>query len=795
MATNQTTRAATAPNAEPSHPQSGWRRPESVLEFARELADNRALIAGLVIVSLLVYLHNSLYTIDFQEFDEATYFHRAFLLTHGDVAGAGIHDLGGSPLYIAYYALWYLLLRSSDVYPLVMTSSILLLGLSAYLLFGRVFHPVLSWAFALLVVIWSVPFAPNNLYIFATACLWLSLAVLGRRPWQRGLAAALALLSTLARMEYLPVVLILLLLLLYYEIHLWQRRAVEWRELATAYAPVVMMLLVGFDLYLANSQTIQGGSSYAIAWSYTDFYRWAHPAQFDPLYSYANPYALFTKDFGPLPQPASFFATLIAMTHNMPMMVQYLSFEASRLLAAFGTATLAAPQWRYDHLYTLPVLPNAANTLEFLAGVVGFAVIAGLCSITLRRRQITVAPALKDKTPILFGYVSLIGLLPLLALINPHQRFFMLYPLVLLPAGLGLRRIGLALLSFAPGPAMARSIAQGGVAVALLLTLFVYLPQPFAQEPPSGPVDAITLSFLRQHVPEGSTIIGQPADSYAYYLVGDGYNVTGIEAGSYMRGDNNVIWHILNAQPTLDHVYILFNQNIPYGGSNPWFTAWNALFPEIPITLVAQRQRPYLALYQLPPNLSARVSYLRLSRLAQQEQPGASANSHLPGYDRVDFSARLAWTGDQPQNIVTPQPWLIYGWQTQAIAMYPDLPGAWNIRAHTVTTTLPASWSGKTLVFAGAFAPWEVNQPQADGTQLVFTIEGTSYHQVVQLPNTPNQQWRTILVPVPQTSGPLRLQVTALPRNSLLWDDTMLSFVGLATPPPPVSVPADGTGH
>ncbi|HEX8731264.1 MAG TPA: hypothetical protein VF725_04300 [Ktedonobacterales bacterium] len=795
MATNQTTRAATTPNAEPSHAQSGWRRPEAALAFARELAGNRAFIAGLVIVSLLVYVHNALHTIDYQEFDEATYFHRGYLLAHGDVTGAGISDLGSSPLYIAYYALWYLLIGTSNVYPLVVTSSILLLGVSAYLLFGRIFHPVLSWAFALLVVIWSVPFAPNNLYIFAPACLWLSLAVLGRRPWQRGLAAALALLATLTRMEYLPVVLILLALLFLYETRLLRQRAVEWRELATVYAPAVVMLLVGLDMLQAAPTTLQGSLSYAIAWSYTDFYHWAHPAQFDPLYSYANPYALFTKDFGPLPQQASSLATLAAMTHNMPMMVQYLSFEASRLIAAFGTATLDAPQWRYDHLYTLSVLPNLGDTLGFLAGVAGFAVIVGLCAIALRRRHITVASALKGKTPILYGYISLIGLLPLLALVNPHQRFFMLYPLALLPVGLGLRRIGLALLSFTPRPATARSIAQGSVAVALLLTLFVYLPQPFAQEPPSGPMDAITLAFLRQHVPEGATIIGEPADSYADYLIGDGYQVSGIEAGPHAGSDGNVIWHILNAQPTLDNVYILFNHNIPYSGSNPWFTAWKALFPEIPITLVAQRQNPYLALYQLSPHLSARVRYLQLVRMTQQGQPGSSAASRLPRYDSVDFSAHLTWTGDQPQNIVTPQPWLVYGWQTQAIVMYPDLPGAWNIRAHTVTTTLPASWSGKTLVLAGAFAPWELNQPQADGTQLVFTIAGTSYHQVVQLPNTPNQQWRPILIPLPQTSGPLRLQVTVLPRNSLLWDDTLLSFLGVAATPPPVSVPADGTGH
>ncbi|HEX8995503.1 MAG TPA: hypothetical protein VF812_05695 [Ktedonobacterales bacterium] len=780
MATNQTTQSAARPDADPSRPGRGWPRTEGALALVRDVTGNRAFVAGLLIISLLIYVHNALNTIDYQEFDEATYFYRGYLLAHGNLAGAGISDVGGSPLYVAFYALWYLLLRTSDVYPAVVMSSIVLLGVSAYFLFTRVFHPVLSGAFALLVVVWSVPFAPNNLAIFAPACLWLSLAVLGRHPWQRGLSVALALVSTLARMEFLPVVIILLILLLYYETHLFQTRAVEWRQLATAYAPVVVMLLAGLRLFLAMPQTAQGSSSYALARSYTDFYRWAHPAQFDPLYSYANPYALFTKDFGPLPQQASFFATLTAMTHNMPMMIQYLGFEASRLVAAFGVAALDAPQWRYDHLYTLPVVPNAESTAVFLAGVAGFAVIAVLCSIALRRRHVAVVPALKAKTPVLFGYVSLIGLVPLLALVNPHQRFFMLYPLVLLPVGLGLRRIGLAILSFTPGPAAARSFAQGGMTVALLLALFAYLPQPFATEPSSGPVDAITLAFLRQHVPEGATIIGEPADSYADYLRGDGYNVSGIEAGPYAGNNGNVINNALSAQPTLDNVYVLFNHNIPYSANNPWFTAWNALYPEIPITLVAERQNPYLALYHLPPNLSARVSYLRLLRLTQTGQLGANPNSPLPRYDTMDFSAHLTWAGDLPQNNVTPQTWQVYGWRTQAIALYPDLPGAWNVRAHTVTTTLPAAWAGQTLVFAGAFAPWEVNQPQADGTQLVFTIPGTTYHQVVQLPNTPSQQWRPVLVRLPQSASPLSLQVTVLPRNSLLWDDTLLSFVGLA---------------
>lgn len=787
MTTKQPAYAAAGRAMERSDEQN--ERNWSLFPLVREILASRGFFAGVLLLSLLLYVWNAPHTIDYQEFDEATYFYRAFLLAHGNIVGSGITDPGSSPLYTAYYAFWYLLLKTSNVYPMVMTSSILLLGLGAYLLLSRVFHPILSWAFAVLIVTWSVPFAPNNLYIFATAFLWLSLAVLGRHPWQRGLAATLVLLSALVRPEYLAVELVLIGLLVFYEAHRSRRQGLEWRVLATAYAPVVILLIFGIYLYLGAPQTIQGGSSYAIAWSYTDFYRWAHPAQFDPVYSYANPYTLFKRDFGPLPAQASFIATLIAMTHNPTMMGQYLSFESARLIAGFGTAMLDAPQWRYDHLYTLPVLVTQRDTLGFLAGVAGYTIIAGACYFMLWRQHVAVFSDLPAKAPVLLGLISLSGLVPLMILINPHQRFFMLYPLALLPIALGVRCIALAIGRILRLPAAARYLTYSGIAIALLALALVYLPQPFAHEPPSGPVDAITLAFLRQHVPEQATIIGQPADSYAYYLIGDGYNVTGIEAGPFEGGDGNVINNIVTAHQSLNDVYILFNNNIPYQQNNPWFAAWNARYPELPITLVAQRQNPYLALYHLPPELSARVDYLQLLHLAQIQQPGGATGEALPPYTAMDFTAQLVWKGDRPQNDVTPQKWQAYGWTTHAITLYPDLPGAWNIRAHTVTTTLPSSWSGQTLVFAGAFAPWEVSKPQADGTQLVFTIPGTTYQQVVQLPNSSNQHWHPILVHLPRYTGDLSLQVSVLPRNSLLWDDTLLSFIGLARTATPASAP------
>lgn len=795
MATHQRTRTASMPATDtprlPGDKHQSWTT--GLVRLAREVLSNRGFVAGLVILCLLLYVHNGMTTIDYPEQDEATYFYRAFLLAHGNVTGANLFDPSASPLYIVYYAFCYLLTRTADVYPLVVTSSILLLGLGAYLLLSRIFHPVLSCVFALLVVAWTVPFAPNNLYTFATACLWLSLAVLGPRMWQRGLAAALVLLCTLVRAEFLAVALVLLVLLIMYETQRARRVRIEWRQVATAYAPAGILLCFGLYLYLGLPQTIQGASSYAVAWSYTDFYRWVHPSQFVPIYSYANPYHLFTKDFGPLAPTASFTATLLAMTRNPGMLSQYLGFESARLLAGFGTATLDGAQWHYDHSYTQPVVPTPQNTVTFVLGLAVFAVIALTCAAALRHRHSAVIPALSTKTPIVLGLVSLLGLVPLMVIINPHQRFYMLYPLVLLPIGLGVRWIGLAVLEFARVPRSVAPVARGGIAILSLAFVVASLPQPFAMKPASGLEDALTLTFLREHVPEHATIIGQPANSFADYLVGDGYDVTGYEAAAFQGTDGNVINNVLTAYPTLRDVYVLFNPNIPYQQNNPWFATWDAMYPELAPTLVAQRQNPNLVLYRLPPNLGARVNYLRLLRLVQGST-SAAPSAMLPTYGSVDFSAQLAWDGDRPQNNVTPQTWQAYGWTTQAIALYPDLPDAWAIRAHTVTTALPASWSGQTLIFAGAFAPWELTKQGADGTQLVFSIPGTTYHQVVQLPNTTSQHWHPILVQLPRYAGTLHLQVTVLPRSSLLWDDTLLSFVGVTasatTPPsPPTSLP------
>lgn len=784
MATKQIVHPTAPPSADPGErlAEGGRSTTSRLLLLTQRVMTHRAFFACLLVCSLLLYVQNAPHTVDYQEFDEAAYFYRAYLLTHGNVIGANIADPGAMPIYIGYYALWYLLLQSSYVYPWVLTSSIVLLGLGAYALLSRIFYPFISWVLALFIVSWSVPFAPNSLYIFATACLWLSLAVLGRRVWQRGLAAALVLLCVLVRPEFLACALVLILLLALYEAHLVRHHQLEWRALATAYAPLVTLLLFGLYLYLGAPQTFQGGSSYGIAWSYTDFYRWVHPQQFDPLYSYSNPWRLFQKDFGPQPAQHVLTQTLIAMTRNPAMLTQYLSFESTRLIASFGTATLDSTQWSYDHLYTQPVLVTQRDTQWFLVGVAGFAAVAAASYLALRRRRATVLADRTAKVPVMLGLLSLAGLAPFMILINPHQRFYMLYPLVLLPVGLGISAIVRALTIYTPAQVWlqgaALQVARGGTMVAVLLLMLAYLPQPFVHEPPSGLFDAMTLAFLRHYVPQNSMIIGEPADSYADYLSGDGYYVTGVEAGPYEGiGDGNVIYHVLQAYPNLDNVYVLFNNNIPYGENNPWFAAWNSLYPALPITLVAQRANPYLALYRLPPELGARVSYLQL---LDTSRPESVSGGSLPPYSAMDFSTRVSWMGDRPQNEVTPTYWQAWGWGTQGIVLYPDLPGVWAIRAHTVMTTLPEAWSGKTVVFAATFAPWEVNKPGADGTQLVMTVVGTTYHLVVQLPNSPDHHWQAIVVNLPHYADSAQLQVTVLPRSSLLWDDTLLSFIGLA---------------
>lgn len=762
-----------------------WREMIDLYSFAIwRAASSRLFMGVLVAFACVLYLWNTPHAIDYPLFDEATYYGRAYALLHGNIAQSEIAFPGTSPVYILYYALWITALHTSLVYPWVYCSSLFLVGIGAYLLLSRLLHPLLSFILASATLVFATPVAPSNAcFYFGTGLLWISLSLVGSRVELRGLALLGVLLSALVRPEFTAVLLALGLCLAWYEWRRWRRRqyeqtdALEWRMIATSYAPALLgFVFVGFLILTMPSLGYDRVSS-AIPWSYTDWYARINSPEFHGWFSYDHIWILFDQDFAPV-SSHTLTGTLIAMLHNPAKLASYIGFEAGMLIASFYSALMHSFTWRYGQsdAYDTSIVLTAQNTWQFVLWVTGFAAVAVLCGVMARRRD--GAPSARfirlprAGTPQWLAFVSLSSVTVWLLLVLSYLRFFEIYPVVLLLVGIGITQI-------------IKALKPSVLLVPLLIiSALVAMPHPYLGTV-THPMTA-ELEFVHSHIPSGSTFVALASDTYVEYLQSDGVQLHAMEAGTYA---SPLLINAVESNPALEYALVT-------GSDGPaqfeqWAQNWSARYPVLSWSLVAAQTDPPAYLYALPPNSGSREAYLGLL----QQQMQQSASEKLPNYNSVDFNSSIVWHGSDPRNHVAPIYTPAWGITANALVMYPDLPGAWVTTPHTVTTTLPESWSGQTLIFAGAFAPWEVNKPQADGTQLVFTIPGTAYHQVVQLPNTANQSWRPILLRLPRYTGSVRLQVTVLPRYSLLWDDTLLSFLGVAATPPPVSVPADGTGH
>ncbi len=758
-----------------------------------QLLSNRWLMAIVVILGTLRYMWNAPHVIDYPVYDESFYFIRGWSLDNGDVVRAAIANPNSSPLYIAYYAIWYAVLHTVDLYPLVFASGVIVLGLGAYALLSRTFHPILASLTAWAVVTWTVPFAPVGLYIFASGCLWLSLAVLGPRLWQRALGLTLVVLCVLLRPDFAQVAITLAVLLLGYEVWRWRRTdpRPQWRTLSTAYAPVVLAGVVLVYLFLTVPGASGGRSAFAIPWSYSEYYSVVYPAQFDPRYDLTDVWRLFQQDFGTVPPPRSTGQTLVAMTRNPPKALAYLQFEGEQLVASFGTATLRASGWQANAQQTqLPIIITSQDTLGFLSGLALFFGATLGCAVWLRSRGIAIASASRRNVPCLLGYISLIGLLPLLILINPYQRFYMLYPLLLLPFGWGLEcfwSTGQSLLTgMLPSPhvRVSRTMLRVVAPVALLSALAV-MPHPYSHEPSRQPV-ARTLAFLSANVPAGATVIGEPADSYANYLRASGDEVRGLQAEQYPY---SVIVNALTANPTLQQVYVLFNPKFPYSAKSQWVTGWQQTYPQLPLTVIATDPQDRLTLVALPPYVGDRIAYLQF----------ASASAHagytgLPRYEQMSFGAALQWNGGSRGNNLATRYVPAWGMNLTSLVMHPAGPGVSPTVPHDISTTLPQEWSGETLVFAATLAPWAANQPRAQGVKFIVSVAGTRYTQTFDIPNTyPNQHWVPVIVHLPTYSGTPTLDVRVVPRVSILYDTSLFTFLGVASSVPSSASAATGT--
>ncbi len=394
--------------------------------------------------------------------------------------------------------------------------------------------------------------------------------------------------------------------------------------------------------------------------------------------------------------------------------------------------------------------------------------------------------------PALIGIGSLGALIAPLVLINPQQRFFMLFPLALLLVGYGLTLILTAAVLFIMSlTARLTAVRAGGLAsatrtqsalLALLLMALAFLlsllvtPQPYSTTPPH-PITR-TLNFLRAHVPPGSVIVGEPLASYAYYLSAEGIHLRPLSPADY---PDSALVGAFEADPSLRYALLTgwYSQSV----YDQWFAQWQATFPQLPWTLAAQEHSPDLQLYVLPPHADGygQVSYALW--LLQAKQLGLDAAT-LPPFSTLDFGQTLTWRSDNPGHYVQPIVRSAWNLPVSCFVMHPYYPGLDEYRdvSSQVETRIPSGWSGRSLLFFATLAPWAASQPDAQGTKLTFAIPQMGYSQVVEVLNEPQQHWMPIMVNLPANTSLATLTITIQPRVSISDDTTLLSYVGVTQP-------------
>lgn len=657
-----------------------------------------------------------------------------------------------------------------------MTSSLFLLGIGAYLLLSRVLHPLLSWVLAIIAVVGSAPFAPWNAnYYLGAAVLWLSLALLDHSVWRRALAPLGVLVAALARPDFIIVALTLLVALGVYELRMWRQGRIGLRTIALAYTPLAAGLLI----FAVLSASVPKGDDYrsavALPWSYNDFYNVRYHAQFKGADSYADPWIIYEQDFGPV-QPRTTTNTILAMRHNPGKMTEYLVFDSQRLWAAFGTSALQSFGWRSDEWESkLQVDITPETTVQFAIYLLAFFALAGAAGLWLWRARLLFHLPIQPRAPALLGIGSLGALLIPLLLINPHQRFFMLFPLALLPVGIGLTfilAVPVFLLERAPAVRLAlpRPILRAVMAMLTLARMLVATPQAYLSTPPH-PIEQ-TVDFLKAHVPAGGAIVGEPVISYANYLEAEGMTLHSLSPA------NAGLVGAFEANPSL--TYALLTRVYPQQAYDQWFADWNKTFPQLPWRLLAQKDAPDLKLYALPAHGGGygRVSYALW--LNESDRPSAVV-PNLPTFDGVDFDQELRWNSQTPGHTVIPLTHTIGATPARAWVMHPYYAG---IDAYPDVTwqdeaSLPATWAGRRLLFFAALAPWAANQPGAVGVKLTFSINGNSFTQTVDVLNAAPPRWTPIVIRLPAYSGAVTMTLSIAPRASLANDTTFVSFVGV----------------
>lgn len=527
--------------------------------FFVKLTENRLGMLLVLALALTLYLWNAVHVIDYAEYDESYYLVRGMLVTEHRYAEAAISDVSSAPGAVWLYAALYSWQHNANVYPYALIISVWVMGIAAYLLLGRLFSPLLSWLFALFIVVAATPVRPENMtYYLGVGILWTGLALLGRSVVLRGLAAFVVLISVYFRPEFQFCFWLLLIYLIYYEWRSIRRRRTKLLFTVAAYLPTLIGTLFTVTVIITYSTSTSVRLGNALPWSYVDYLQHTSPERVDGLNSYSNPTTLFQQDFGKL-ESTSVTGEVVALLRNPGKSVPYLGYNALRMFAAIGASFLEAWRWRLVPFpdESFAVTPNWLNIVGFGALCVVFAV-----AVLVRSRPIKL-PELASirKKPVYVGFLLLAALIPWLILINPHQRAFMILPLILLPVGYGL----MILTANFKLPRWAGPL--------LVIVVLILLPHPFV-----GDIDrpvARSVDVLKQTLKSGDVLVGSPAETFANYLYADGITIVPMEAPQYLPA---VLVNAYNKNSKLR--YMVATHLYPDSTYKKWFDDWSQAHPD-----------------------------------------------------------------------------------------------------------------------------------------------------------------------------------------------------------------------
>jgi len=531
----------------------------------------------LLAIGLTIYLWNGIHVIDYPEYDESYYLVRGVLVTEQRYADAAISDLTSAPGAVWIYAALYSWQHNSNVYPYAFILAVWVMGIGGYLLLSRIFPPLLSWLFALFIAVSATPVRPENMtYYLGAGILWFGLSLLGRSVIGRGLAAFVVLLSVYFRPEFQFCFWPLFIYLIYYEWRASRRKRSVLPSVVIAYLPVLVVTLFTLAAMIFHPADTSARIGNAVPWSYVDFLQQTAPARVDGLNSYSNPNVLFQQDFGKVDSGVS--GQLGALLRNPGKTTEYLGYNSLRLFAAIGASFLEAWRWQ---LVPYPDTSFVVTSNWINVGVFGIlcVIFTGFIVVIHRTKKLPEWSAIR-KRPAYVGILILAFLIPWLILINPHQRAFMILPLVLLPVGYGL----LVIVNNFRWPRWG--------SITLVLVVLIILPHPFAGNP-DRPV-ARTIDLLRSVIKPDTVMVGAPAGTYENYLYADDISIQTLESPDYLPSvlvnaysKNHQLRYAVTSHLYQDDVY------------KKWFSDWMQAHPDRPWTQIAALPNLRFALFEL----------------------------------------------------------------------------------------------------------------------------------------------------------------------------------------------------